>query len=443
MDITQLYGRLVTTHQLSADDIIQLNLTGENSLIKSGNHVICQRCMFKNNMIDVQLPNGHYYCRNCIGLGRITSCDKLYSLKEPNAFNPPAKILTWDGELSSFQKECAQRLIKKVDQRKNHLVWAVTGAGKTEILFPMIEVNLRKRKRIAIASPRIDVCNELFPRIQSAFAKIECLLLHGQSNHYFYSQLTICTTHQLLKFRHAFDILIIDEVDSFPYVNDASLHTGAENACKSDGVMIFLTATPDETSLKKIRNHQLSIDYLPLRFHQHMLPEVKFLVDKRIRKIYQTTTFSWKLRKIILKWVRQETPFLIFVPQVDLLNPIFKAIYKVVPNSVVGNTVHANDPKRIEKVQKLRNLEYRFLVTTTILERGVTFKNLDLAVWDANHRNFSQSSLVQIAGRVGRSKERPTGDVYFIVDYYSLKVRRAAVQIKKLNQKAKRLLDES
>lgn len=443
MDITQLYGRLMTTHQLCADDIIQLKLIGENALVKIGRSVICRRCMFKNAPTQVRLPNGAYYCRNCIGLGRITSRDLLYNIKEPNAFNPPAKILTWNGELSKFQERCAKRLIQKVNQKQNHLIWAVTGAGKTEILFPMIAENLRKCRRIAIASPRIDVCNELFPRIQAAFANTKCLLLHGQSNHYYYSQLTVCTTHQLFKFRHAFDILIIDEVDSFPYVNDASLHIGAENARKSDGVMIFLTATPDKASLRKVHHHQISIDYLPLRFHQFMLPEVRFLLDRNISKIRKTMNFPWKLQRIVLKWVNQETPFLIFVPQIELLDPIFKAICKIIPENVKGSTVYANDPERLEKVQQLRNLGYRFLITTTILERGVTFKNLDLAVWDANHQNFSQSSLVQIAGRVGRSKSRPTGDVYFIVDHYSIKVKRAALQIKKLNQRARKLLDES
>ena len=126
-----------------------------------------------------------------------------------------------------------------------------------------------------------------------------------------------------------------------------------------------------------------------------------------------------------------------------LLAPLYKAIQKVVPSTVTGDTVHANDPQRLEKVQRLRDGEYRYLVTTTILERGVTFKNLDLMVWDANDSNFSRSSLVQIAGRVGRSRERPTGDVYFVIRHYSLKVQQAARQIKSLNRKAAKLLHES
>ena len=443
MEISQLYGRQVTDRQLTPDDIIQLNLTGENALLKSGTTVFCQRCSGRTPLAQAMLPNGDYYCRNCIQFGRLTSQSKLYRIKEPNRFEIPTEILTWKGLLSPFQAKCAQQLIEKVAQHQNHLVWAVTGAGKTEMLFPMLTESIRRGERIAIASPRIDVCNELFPRIQAAFANIDCLLLHGQANQYFYSQLTVCTTHQLMKFYHAFDILIIDEGDSFPYVNNLSLAAGAKNACKENGVMLYLTATPDENLLKMIRKRQLTLDYLPLRFHQHHLPEIKFMVERQMRRQVDQQNLSFKLRKIILKWVAQQTPFLIFVPRVKLLMPLYEAVQKIVPSTVTGNTVHANDPQRIEKVQRLRDGEYRYLVTTTILERGVTFKNLDLMVWDANDSNFSRSSLVQIAGRVGRSRERPTGDVYFIIDQYSLKLQQAAGQIKKLNRKAAELLHES
>ena len=42
--------------------------------------------------------------------------------------------------------------------------------------------------------------------------------------------------------------------------------------------------------------------------------------------------------------------------------------------------VHAEDPNRKEKVQKMRNKDIPLLLTTTILERGVTFPNIDVAV---------------------------------------------------------------
>jgi competence protein ComFA len=75
--------------------------------------------------------------------------------------------------------------------------------------------------------------------------------------------------------------------------------------------------------------------------------------------------------------------------------------------------VHAEDPERKEKVQQMRNKELVLLLTTTILERGVTFPNIDVAVIGAEDPIFTESALVQIAGRAGRSADHPTGNVTF------------------------------
>ncbi len=64
----------------------------------------------------------------------------------------------------------------------------------------------------------------------------------------------------------------------------------------------------------------------------------------------------------------------------------------------------------------MRNEELDFLITTTILERGVTFPGIDVIVLKADDEIFSAAALVQIAGRVGRNSDRPTAGSYFIVN---------------------------
>ncbi len=114
---------------------------------------------------------------------------------------------------------------------------------KCYLLF--LHQTLQEGGRIALASPRVDVCLELFPRIQAVFFLTKAIaLLHGNSQEaYRYTKLVICTTHQLLKFHQAFDLLIVDEVDSFPFVNNEHLYYGVRNARKRSS-LVYLTATP-------------------------------------------------------------------------------------------------------------------------------------------------------------------------------------------------------
>nr|WP_252899005.1 helicase-related protein [Secundilactobacillus odoratitofui] len=110
--------------------------------------------------------------------------------------------------------------------------------------------------------------------------------------------------------------------------------------------------------------------------------------------------------------MRQQHRFLIFVPHISNLAPTGAALKQLIPE-LSFETVHAADPKRHEKVQLMRDLAINCLITTTILERGITFPGIDVIVIGANDPVFSTAALVQIAGRVGRKETAPTGLVRF------------------------------
>lgn len=57
----------------------------------------------------------------------------------------------------------------------------------------------------------------------------------------------ISTTHQLYRFASAFDAVIVDEVDAFPYTFDETLQRAVQKAAKDRCARIYLTATPGET----------------------------------------------------------------------------------------------------------------------------------------------------------------------------------------------------
>lgn len=53
------------------------------------------------------------------------------------------------------------------------------------------------------------------------------------------------------------------------------------------------------------------------------------------------------------------------------------------------------------------------MLTTTILERGITIPNVQVAVVGADETIFTSSALIQIGGRVGRAIDYPDGDLVF------------------------------
>nr|WP_313784528.1 DEAD/DEAH box helicase [Paenibacillus larvae] len=132
-----------------------------------------------------------------------------------------------DWKLSEAQSAASAEAVRFLDRRRKNtadrqpdrfLIWAVTGAGKTEMIFPLIAHELARGGRVLIATPRRDVVLELAPRIAKAFAGVELAVLYGGStDRWERGALTIATTHQLLRFTQAFDLVVIDELDAFPY----------------------------------------------------------------------------------------------------------------------------------------------------------------------------------------------------------------------------------
>ena len=382
-----------------------------------GKKPTCTRCGNKNSDWFATYPCSRcgeqcLYCRYCIMMGRISGCTPLIGWNGPApTIALPPNLLEWQGQLSHGQKEASNRVVEAIQQDNELLVWAVCGAGKTEVLFAGIETALNDRKRVCIATPRTDVVLELTPRLKAAFPKITTASLYGGSeDRHIFAPLTIATTHQLLRFHHAFDTLILDEVDAFPYTVEESLQYAAIQARKPISAMIYLTATPNEKWQRECRQGKRPFTTIPARFHRHPLPIPQFVWCGNWQKSLQKN----KLPPNVLRWIKERLQVnkqaLVFFPHINLMEKSLPILRKIHPNI---EAVHAEDPERKEKVQKMRDKGIPILLTTTILERGVTFPNIDVAVVGAEDDIFTESALVQIAGRAGRSKDHPHGVVTF------------------------------
>jgi len=374
------------------------------------------------------------YCRNCIMMGRVSECTPLITWKGPAPTSETTPTFKWSGTLSQAQKTASEQMVLAVKESKDLLVWAVCGAGKTEVLFEGIHEALRENKRVCIAAPRTDVILELSPRIKKVFPETGVTTLYGGSEERnTYGQLVLSTTHQLYRFHDAFDVMIIDEVDAFPYSYDSSLQWAVEKARKPQSSIIYLTATPDRNTQKQCAAGKRSFIQIPARFHRHPIPLPKFVWCGLWKKTLKKNRIPHPLKKWTLSKLQQSKQALIFFPTVELMEkalPLFQEM------NLLIESVHAEDPERKEKVMKMRNKEIPILLTTTILERGVTIPNIDVAVLGAEEKIFTESALVQIAGRVGRSADYPNGDIIYYHYGRTGEMIKALLHINQMNKEA-------
>jgi competence protein FA len=369
------------------------------------------------------------YCRRCIDFGRSDDYFMKFHINIPilNLMAPDKPSV----KLSDVQDEASKTLVENIENAKSTLIWAVCGAGKTEIVYDAIYHAILGNKNICLAIPRRDVVKELFERFFRDFSNYPISVLHGEEKILEESSFYIMTTHQLVKYYNYFDIVIIDEVDAFPYSGDECLENGAKTSLKDDGVLVFLSATPSEV----VKSSVDEVVKIPIRYHRYLLPVPKIKIEKP--EVFDFSRKSRFLEKFVKEKLEKDRRILIFVPEVGMCETAVLYFKKYITEEITIDFVYSGDENRSEKIQKFYNREIDVLITTTILERGVTFDYLDVVVFDAKHINFTKAALIQISGRVGRKDYDNSGDIVFLADNISWEMKAAIKEIEYMNNLAK------
>lgn len=378
------------------------------------------------------------YCRACLTMGVVKRCSRLLTWAGPPPYipsNPHVKI-RWNGQLSPLQQRASEQLVRAAQKGEDFIIWAVCGAGKTEVLYEAMADLLRRGKRIAVAAPRTDVVIELATRFKKVFADVDINVLYGASQEkYRDAPLILATTHQLLRFYERFDAIFIDEVDAFPFHHDLTLHRALEQSLKNGAPRFYLTATPTEEMKGRLLRGNLAGVKIPLRFHGYPLPEPRFVWIGNWEKQLHQNKLPKKVEKWILGRLKRQRPGFLFIPTIDTLDVLVPVLKRFDPR-IEG--VHAEDPERHEKVKAFREGGISVLATTTILERGVTIPFSDVAVFGADGHVFDERALVQIGGRVGRDPRDPTGDLIYFHYGITNEMVKAKRHICQMNKEGKR-----
>ncbi|OZM56516.1 DNA/RNA helicase [Lottiidibacillus patelloidae] len=441
----KLEGRRLLLEQLDVP-LEEIHEHVENGYIKyhkgiteDNNALKCNRCGNNDEAFFASYPCARCslkckYCRKCILMGRIAMCTALVSWCGPKCKGPEIGNIemNWTGKLSLGQERASERVVNAILKQEDLLVWAVCGAGKTEVLLSGIKQALQMNMKICVASPRVDVIHELTPRFKNVFPNVEVISLYGGSNDRGkISNFVLATTHQLIHYYKYFDAIIIDEVDAFPYSYDEMLTVAVQNAKKEVASTVLLSATPG----KAIRVNTPTIK-IPARYHRSPLPVPSFCWIGDWKKKLAKNNITKKLYNWLKKRLDASNPIFVFVPSVEVMKKLV-TILKKLDGRI--ESVYAEDKSRKEKVQQFREGKIPCLVTTTILERGVTVPNLHVAVYGSEESVFSRSALVQIAGRVGRSQDYPIGDVVFFHYGKSRAMVEARAEILAMNKEGKEL----
>ena len=218
-----------------------LNKTMNNSQ-DTNMSFVCPVCGNKDHR-SIGILNGKPYCRRCISFRGEEAME--------NPFKPKFAPININYELSEEQTDLSKRLLDNYKNGIDSLVYAVTGSGKTEICLKTIKYCLNKGLRVGFAVPRRSVCLELKYRFQSFFQSNKVIAVFGGNHKTIEGDIVCLTTHQLFRYKNYFDLLIMDEIDAFPYKGNEVLEQFFKQSIK--GNYVLLTATPSDELIKEFK----------------------------------------------------------------------------------------------------------------------------------------------------------------------------------------------
>lgn len=377
------------------------------------NTFICPRCGNKDPRL-IGFLNDKPYCRKCIS----------FNGEKPKDYTPKGgkTILNLSYKLTKEQQEISDGVLRNYQNNIDTLISAICGAGKTELVYNVMAYALAIKHRVGLAIPRRDVVIELVERVKEAFPYNKVVAVYGGHNDVLEGDIIVLTTHQLYRYENYFDLLVLDEIDAFPYKNNEVLDAFFKKSVR--GHYVLMSATADEKTMKNFKGKGKAILELNVRFHHHPLPVPRIVLASGLNKFRI-------LVKELKRFQKENKPVLVFVPTIDETEKLFDNL-KIFCKG--GEYVHSKKKNRSDVISLFKRNKYQYLITTAVLERGVTIKNLQVIIYDADDAIYDEYSLIQISGRVGRKYDAPDGEVLFIARNKTISMERAINNIRTKNK---------
>lgn len=378
----------------------------------------CNRCLGKNIGYD---SKNRAFCLECHSYGNLS--EERYLYRYERAIPKIKHVMEVEYELTDLQKLGSDFLMECYENKESGFLQAVCGAGKTEMTYELILKALNENKKVCFVLPRVQVLKQVQRRFFKHFPKTIVRPLYEGYKDANKANLVISTPQQLISFHNEFDLMFIDEMDAFPLNGNKFLERLIQKSIKNSGTILYMSATITKNFQTKIDKDKIRCYLIPERFHKSNLPVPKFVKYRDVKN-------NLFLHKFIDRHLHENKQFLLFAPsikKVEAYYNYYKSKYKC--NYLTSHTKYKN-----EIIKDFQNGNYLFLITTTILERGVTFKNIDVLVLESDSEVFNKETLIQISGRVGRSIINPYGEIYFLSRYMTKAMVESKNEIMKMNE---------
>lgn len=238
------------------------------------------------------------------------------------------------------------------------------------------------------------------------------------------SSLIISNYKNALKIQETFDLVIYDDIRSFPEYTAYEIMNLLMKCVSSNGKII-------SSSIESIFKSQRDI-ILPVRDNKKPLAEPRYIITRLdIKKdipymVYDYLNFS----------IERNRKVIIYVPDNDRIQCVYRYLCNF-KESLAKNILYFDKAESDDKILvNFMKIKKAIIVTDDYRDIYVDLKDVDVMVYFSDDKNFSYKKLVYFCGKVGRTEHISSGEVIFLANEESSDMEKAKNITRYFNKEA-------
>lgn len=223
--------------------------------------------------------------------------------------------------------QAQQKILKEIDKPKTHLIFGVTGSGKTEVYMHAIERCLSRGQSAIMLVPEIGLTPQVFGLFKARFGDVVAILHSGLSMGERFDEWQRIRTGEasvVVGARSAIfapvknlGVIIIDEEHDGSYKSESNprfyTHDVAKFRCNFNNCPLVLgSATPSVDSFQKAMSGEYVLHEMPERINKKNMPSVQIVDMKVEMSLGNTGMFSRQLQSDLKDCIASNNQAMLF-----------------------------------------------------------------------------------------------------------------------------------
>ena len=236
--------------------------------------------------------------------------------------------------------------------------------------------------------------------------------------------LHICNHENALKLQEKFDLVIYNDIRSFPKYNKQQIKKILLKICKEEGVAIAY-------SVENVLGEGTTI-MLPLKDNKIPIIEPRVITTRiNISTDIPLVVYDY------LKWsIISNRKVIIFTPDEEKATAVFEYLSNFKEKLSENIFLFLSKKSQVDVLVKFMNKTKGIIVTNDFEESYLEFHAVDIMVYFADDIKFNHKQLLYLSSKVGRYENTQRGEAIFLANIETMQMDKAKNMARKFNKKA-------